>query len=94
MSDDLSRPISALREQGPSGGAHQSLIPLPKKDFPIFTLSRDDPQRESTRFGPFGFPADMSSLKKTQNKHTENHKDKFGCLCGKAWSLRDCAPLS
>lgn len=33
----------------------------------------------------------MSSLKKTQNKHAENHKDKFGCLCGKAWSLSDCA---
>ncbi|KAF3696558.1 hypothetical protein EXN66_Car012236 [Channa argus] len=33
----------------------------------------------------------MSSLKKTQNKHAKNHRDKFGCLCGKAWSLRDCA---
>ncbi|KAK2851057.1 hypothetical protein Q5P01_007333 [Channa striata] len=36
-------------------------------------------------------PEYMSSLKKTQNKHAENHKDKFGCLCGKAWSLRDWA---
>lgn len=49
------------------------------------------PQRESTRSGLFCFPADMPSLKKTQNKHAENHKDKFGRLCGKAWSRRDSA---
>lgn len=92
MSDDLFCNVPAFeRERDPPGGTHQSSIPFPKKDFPIFTLRRDDPQRESTRSGPFGFPADMLSLKKTQNKHAENHKDKFGCLCGKAWSLRDCA---
>lgn len=73
------------------GRTHQSSIPFPKKDFPIFTLCQDDPQRESTRSRQFGFPADISSLKKTQNKHAENHKDKFGCLCGKARSLSDCA---
>lgn len=90
MSDDLSSRLPTLKL---SGGAHQSLIPFPqKKTFLFLPCTRcDDPQRESTRSGLFGFPADMSSLKKTQNKHAENHKDKFGLLCGKAWSLHDCA---
>lgn len=60
-----------------------------KKVFPIFNscTTFDDPRGEAPALGCLVFPQICCPSRKTKNKHAENHKDKFGCLCGKAWVL-------
>lgn len=84
---------------GPLGGPWRS----PKKNNNQKTNKRDSflflihlvlvtiPRGEAPTLGCLVFPQICCPSRKPKNKYAENHKDKFGCLCGKAWSLGDYA---
>lgn len=65
-----------------------------KKDsflFLIHVVLVTIPRGEAPTLGCLVFPQICCPSRKPKNKYAENHKDKFGCLCGKAWSLGDYA---